>query len=157
MESEKTFRQRPLAYFLGIMLYLESHRTLTQSLLKLKFCIHYAPGITLDPVGPIETSYCFLLRAFWSPCSFLFFFFFSFRSISLSTSLTVKKGNLNIHPITCIRRGSCFGSASGFSSLLDIFSLLYVYWDCLPFAYFGFCFSSGFHIPTIYLLVLWAS
>ena len=85
-------------------------------------------------------------------------FFFSFRSISLSTSLTVKKGNLNIHPIIVFGRVPVLVLLVGLgSSLLDIFSLLYVYWDCLPFAYFGFCFSSGFHIPTIYLLVLWSS
>ena len=148
MQSEKTFRQRSLAYFLGIMLYLEFHRTLTKSLLKLKFCIHYAPGIALHRVGPIETTF------FNRKCIFSFFSFY------LSVHFFNRKEGQSKHtPYNCIRTGSCSGSASGFGlpSLLDIFSLLYVYWDCLPFAYFGFCFSSGFHIPTIYLLVLWSS
>ena len=133
MGSRKTFRQTPLAYFLGILLCLEPRRALSKSLVKLKFCYslrprHYARSCwsnrTTCKPKMHESYFSFQLRAFWSSWSFLIFssFYLPVHQLNL-----VQKGNLNIHPTTCLRTGSWSSSASWFGLPLALFFLFFVF------------------------------
>lgn len=69
---------------------------------------------------------------------FRFFFSFFFPVHWLNR---VQKGNLNIHPITCLRTGSWSGSASGSGSL--------------PVSQFpcSFCFLGSFYLSLILVFI----
>ena len=75
-----------------------------------------------------------------SPCIFVFRFFFSFF-FPVHWLNRVQKGNLNIHPITCLRTGSWSGSVSGSGSL--------------PVSQFpcSFCFLGSFYLSLILVFI----
>ena len=94
-----------------------------------------------------------------SPCIFVFRFFFSFF-FAVHWLNRVQKGNLNIHPITCLRTGSWSGLASGSGSLPVSLSLFFLLFGIiLPFAYFSLYFSYfwNFRFPPNYLSTRWFS
>ena len=75
-----------------------------------------------------------------SPCIFVFRFFFSFF-FPVHWLNRVQKGNLNIHPITCLRTGSWSGSASG-SGFLPVSQF-----PC------SFCFLGSFYLSLILVFI----